>query len=89
MRLGAPVSWRRSTRPLAGACASACAPQSTLLGSIRDLLGAKIAGHARRAAHEGDDQVYRSLGQHEDVADPDQEEVQGLEAEDFDVGHER
>jgi len=32
MRLGAPVSWRRSTRPLAGACASAYAPRSTQFG---------------------------------------------------------
>jgi len=32
LRLGVSVSWRRSMRPLAGACASACAPQSTQFG---------------------------------------------------------
>jgi len=30
--IGISVSWRRSMRPLAGACASACAPQSTQFG---------------------------------------------------------
>jgi hypothetical protein len=46
LRLGVSVSWRRSMRPLAGACASACAPQSTQFG----LMGGAFCAFALASA---------------------------------------